>query len=36
MRVCDLPDETLQDFVIIKNKEVLDLVNLFEDAYGTS
>ena len=35
---CDLPEEDshLSEVVIIKNREVLDLVSLFEDAYGTS
>ena len=36
--VCEnVEDQALFDgVVIIKNKEILELVSLFEDAYGTS
>jgi hypothetical protein len=36
MKPSDLDDLTMQDIVIIKNKEILDLVSLFEDTYGTA
>jgi hypothetical protein len=36
MKPSDLEDLTMQDIVIIKNKEILDLVSLFEDTYGTA
>jgi len=29
-------DSKLSEVVIIKNREILDLVSLFEDAYGVS
>jgi len=38
LQLSDLPEEgsAMAEVVIIKNRETLDLVSLFEDAYGAS